>query len=138
MTDSNVVVFNVAGRTYRIFPALQPWDEEMIDDDRLCGRAERFQANLDEEEGEHILDFQEEIPKELEGLNIIFTEWEVKGEITSGFVAITKKSDEKCWKPARAGDYFGKHDRLIQRIPYGMREKNEKNEESKQERKREL
>ena len=65
----------VGGRTYKIISF--PHEEEKLDDgNTMVNRAKELKANLDEKEGQHILDHQGDIPAQLRGkVLFVFTDW---------------------------------------------------------------
>ena len=69
----------IAGRTYEILSFLRG-DEKFVFGHPMVERAKEMQAHLGEDEGQHFLDHQEEIPEVLRGrVTFVFTDWRLHG-----------------------------------------------------------
>lgn len=70
----------VGGRTYDILGFLQG-GEKPVKGDVMVNRAETLNANLGQDDGEHILKYQNEIPVVLRGkVAFVFTGWHYSGD----------------------------------------------------------
>ncbi len=73
--DALPTTMTVGGRTYDLLGFLQG-DEKSVVGPKMVERAKDMQANLGEEDGQHILKHQDEIPVELQGKVVfVFTDW---------------------------------------------------------------
>lgn len=73
--DPLPTTMTVGGRTYELLGFLKG-DEQRVVGYKMVDRAKEMQANLGEEDGQHILKHQAEIPAELRGkVFLVFTEW---------------------------------------------------------------
>ena len=84
----------VAGRTYEILGFLRE-GEEYVDGHTMVERAKEMDAHLGEDDGQHLLDNQQDIPAALRGKVVfVFTDWRRPGD--SGGVYCV------CW----SGDHW--------------------------------
>jgi len=68
----------IAGRTYEILGFLRE-GEDYVKGDIMVSRAKEMQAHLGEDDGQHLLDHQSEIPVALRGMVFVFTDWRHPG-----------------------------------------------------------
>ena len=68
----------IAGRTYEILGFLRE-GEDYVKGDIMVSRAKEMQAHLGEDDGQHLLDHQSEIPVALRGMVFVFTDWRRPG-----------------------------------------------------------
>ena len=69
----------IAGRTYEILGFLQE-DETSIKGERMVSRVKEMSAHLGEDDGQHLLDHQNEIPVALREVVFVFTNWQHRGD----------------------------------------------------------
>ena len=66
----------VGNRTYEVLPVLREGDGGVVKGDVMVERAKKMNANLGSDDGQHLLDHQDEIPEALRGKVVfIFTDW---------------------------------------------------------------
>ena len=83
--DTLPTEMTVSGRTYEILGFLQG-DEKSVVGHTMVTRAKEMQAHLGKDDGQHLLDHQEEIPEILRGKVVfVFTDW--RNPALSGHVA---------------------------------------------------
>lgn len=67
--------FTIGGRTYELVPFLKE-GESSVSGDTMVERAVELNANLGEDDGQFILEHQDEIPQKLRGkIFLVFTSW---------------------------------------------------------------
>ncbi len=64
----------IAGRTYEILGFLRG-DEKSVVGHTIVERAKEMKAPLGQDDGQHLLDHQEEIPEALRGKIFVFPDW---------------------------------------------------------------
>ena len=65
----------VGGSTYEILDFLRG-DEKSVDGSTMVARAKEMDANSSQDDGQHLLEHQEEIPEALRGkVAFVFTDW---------------------------------------------------------------
>ena len=69
------VEMTVGGSTYEILDFLRG-DEKSVDGSTMVARAKEMDANSSQDDGQHLLEHQEEIPEALRGkVAFVFTDW---------------------------------------------------------------
>src|SRR3989344_693600 len=69
------VEMTVGGSTYEILDFLRG-DEKSVDGSTMVARAKEMDANYSQDDGQHLLEHQEEIPEALRGkVAFVFTDW---------------------------------------------------------------
>ena len=77
--DAIPTTMTVGGRTYDLLGFLQG-DEKQVVGHTMVARAKEMSANLGEEDGQHILKHQADIPEALRGkVYFVFTDWRDPG-----------------------------------------------------------
>jgi len=82
----------IAGRTYEILGFLQG-GEDHVKGDIMVSRAKEMQAHLGEDNAQHLLDHQSEIPVALRDMAFVFTNWHLPDIPASVFCV--------CWRDGR-------------------------------------
>lgn len=74
--DSIPTSMTIAGRTYEILDFLREEDRESVSGSTMVERANEMQAHLGQDDGQHLLNHQEEIPEALRGkVAFVFIDW---------------------------------------------------------------
>jgi len=104
----------VAGRTYEILGFLRE-GEEYVDGHTMVERAKEMDAHLGEDDGQHLLDNQQDIPAALRGKVVfVFTDWRLPDDSGGGYCV---GWDDDLW--VRDWDWldhgWGGSDRVLRR-----------------------
>ncbi|MFH1207680.1 MAG: hypothetical protein V1668_03680 [Patescibacteria group bacterium] len=90
--DGLPTTMTIAGRTYEILGFLRG-DEKKVPRSTIIEHVKEMQANLGQDDGQHLLDHQEEIPEVLRGKVVfVFTDWRFPND-PGGMACVYWKDD---------------------------------------------
>ena len=78
LKDTLPTTMTVGGRTYDILGFLEKGETSVVGS-TMVERAKKMSAHLGEDDGQHLLDHQSEIPVALRGMVFVFTDWRRPG-----------------------------------------------------------